>query len=255
MILVKNGKSFADVCIVENSSPTICRAAQAFIETVKVISGVALALRKLPFLTGEETGVVLATFSQLSTAVVFEKWQRECKDDGFCVVKNGKSVYVLSHAERGVLYGAHDLLEKNAEALWARGEKTEQLAYLNAKTVALQKVDYTENSPFKVRAWNLCGVGADGEAHADEGTFLYTGANKSNGVGHRFEEEWEKYGIFGSGIVLEEIANIDHLAKSHPDWFMTAPDGGIMPALNGWDSYLNYYNADYANVIVWYAMP
>ncbi len=246
MLLVKNGKKYAEVFVIENASQTLLYAAQAFIDAVTAVTGVTLSLRALPAFTGTETGVVLATFSQVQADPFFESWSEKCKNDGFCAVKKGNAVYLLSHLERGVVYGAHDLLEKNAEIVWARGANEERLCALKKKTLVLKNYDYAENSPFTVRAWNLCGIGTEGEGHADEGTLAYTGANKSNAVAHRFETRWEKYGLFGSGVILEELANIDYLSAEHPEWFMTAPDGGVMPALNGWDSYLNYYNADLA---------
>lgn len=247
MLLVKNGTKYASVYVAENASSTLFTAAQDFVQAVAAITGVTLAIQTAQSFTGKEHGVVLSTFSQLGELLQsFEKEQTACNEEGFCVVEKGDTVFVLSSSERGVYFGAHDLLEKNAQVVWARGANEERLAVIEQDELRLDRVNYTENSPFTVRAWNLCGYGTEGEQHADDGTAAYLGANKSNATAHRFIKEWKKYGLFGSGVVLEGISNIDYLANEHPEWFMTAPDGGVMPALHGWDSFLNYYNKDVA---------
>ena len=109
MLLVKNGKKYAEVFVIENASQTLLYAAQAFIDAVTAVTGVMLSLRALPAFTGTQTGVVLATFSQVQADPFFESWSEKCKNDGFCAVKKGNAVYLLSHLERGVVYGAHDL--------------------------------------------------------------------------------------------------------------------------------------------------
>lgn len=247
MLLVENGKKRANIYISEQASKTLLYAAESFIQAVSAVSGVTLSLHCVRgFKEQTTTGVVLATFAQLADEPFVQKWSKECEGEGFSVVKQSNAIYVLSHTERGVLYGAHDVLEKNVDVLWARGAQEERISCLQTKIIKIKRFDYVENSPFSVRAWNLCGVGTEREEHADLGTLAYLGANKSNGVGHRFDGEWAKYGLFGSGVVMEKIANIDHLAKEHPEWFMKTADGKVKSALNGWDSYLNYYNAELA---------
>lgn len=243
MYLVKEKKTLGKIYIAFDSAETVKVAALSFFETVKKITGSELEIERIENLTGEEYGVVLATFeeSERLGGPFFDE-SRLCKGDGFCVKRLGTQVFVLSHTQRGVFFGAHDLLEKNADVVWGRGAKEERMEFLSSDCLKISKTDYTEESPFAVRSWNLCGIGTEGREHSDEGTAAYLAKNKCNGVSHLIENNWRKYGLYGAGVALKEVGNLDELAKEHPEYFMTAPDGGVMPAHCGWDSFLNYYN-------------
>ena len=247
MYLIKEKNSLGKIYIASDSTAVIVSAAESFIETAKKITGAELKIERIKNLTGEENGVVLATFAeaeQLGFSFFGEK--EKCKADGFCVKRLGTIVFVLSHTARGVYFGAHDLLEKNADVVWSRGAIEETCEVLPSDFLNFIKTDYIENCPFAVRSWNLCGIGTEGREHADEGTAAYLAKNKCNGVSHLIENNWRKYGLYGAGVALKEVGNLDELAKAHPEYFMTALDGGPMPAHCGWDSFLNYYNEDIA---------
>lgn len=252
MKLIENGNANGKLYISLSADATLKSAADSFAETAALITGVRLTVDCLERFTGEEKGVAFATFEQVKDIAALSEISEisaTCKEGGFLIKSKGDCIYVLGKTSREVYFGAHDLLEKNADVVWCRGAKESNVEYIPSDVLRLQKADYTESSPFSVRTWNLCGVGSEGKEHADDGTVEYIAKNKCNGVSHRIEEHWRKYGIFGAGVTVKGVGNLDELAQDHPEYFMTAPNGGPMPAHGGWDSFLNYYEPKAAEVL------
>lgn len=249
MYLVKNGKPMGKLYIPANADEVTASAAKSFAEAVALITGALPPIKGFETLAEKNNGVVFATFAQAQGLEVAAEAYGACPKGGFCVKRRGDRVYVLAHEPQGVFFGAHDLLEKNADIVWSRGVAEESVECLPSKDLRLTETDYAESSPFAVRTWNLCGVGSEGREHADEGTAAYIAKNKCNGVSHRIEDGWRKYGLSGAGVAVKDVGNLDDLATAHPEYFMTAPSGGPMPAHGGWDSFLNYYEPAVAEIL------
>ncbi|MBO5480120.1 MAG: DUF4838 domain-containing protein [Clostridia bacterium] len=252
MRLIEKQKPCAKVFVCRQADETVLSAAHSFIRVVERLCGVTLCLEQTDAFITAARGVAFATFDTLGDIrALFAKEEQACLGDGFCVKAVGDCVFVTAKLSRGVYFGAHDLLEKNTNVVFARGAAEENVAVLQTDTLDLTEIHYAENSPFAVRSWNACGMGTDGQDHADEGTAEYFGRNKSNGVEHRFEKGWKRYGLFGAGVCSKLLGNLDELSADHPEWFMTAPDGGVMPALGGYESFFNYYDKGIAEAFAY----
>lgn len=185
MKLIENGNANGKLYISLSADATLKSAADSFAETAALITGVRLTVDCLERFTGEEKGVAFATFEQVKDIAALSEISEisaTCKEGGFLIKSKGDCIYVLGKTSREVYFGAHDLLEKNADVVWCRGAKESNVEYIPSDVLRLQKADYTESSPFSVRTWNLCGVGSEGKEHADDGTVEYIAKNKCNGV-------------------------------------------------------------------------
>lgn len=243
MYLIKNGQACGEIYISSTANKVIQNAADSFALSVKELCGAELSIHRFSENSLPIKGVVFATFEEVNrVGFEFQEEKTRCKEDGFFVKRYKDCIFVLAHREREVYYGAHDLLEKNAEVIYSRGTEGERFACIPTVDLRLEKTDYTESSPFAIRTWNLCGIGSDGRDHSDLGTVRYLSENKTNGVSHCIENEWRDYGLKGCGVGIHGVANLDDLIEEHPEYFMVAPDGKPMPAHCGWESFLNYYN-------------
>ena len=249
MHIVKNRTTYAKIFVPAQTFSAVIFAAEKFARVVKKITGAEIAIEKKYALIGNECGLVFCTDKELSSFYPSVKnLQLNLSDDGFAVKKIGQTLLVVAKSARGVVFGSHDLLEKNADVVFSRGSRGEDVDVIPSIDFEISVYDYCEDSPFSVRAWNICGIGSEGNQHADDGTAEFIAANKSNSVSHHIESSWYKYGLFGAGLHFGEINNFDDLIHNHPEYFMTGQDGKPMPALGGHDSFLNYYNKDVAKV-------
>lgn len=167
--------------------------------------------------------------------------------DGFAVLRDENRIYILSHTPAGVYYGAHDFLEKNFDIIFARGAKEYAVEYSHATEWEITKYNYMEKSPFAIRVWNMCGVGSEGKSHIDFGTAVYYARNKINGIFHEMADIWQEHGLRGVGIATMQANHIDDLIEEHPEYFMTDLDG--KPKTSPYESYVNYYSKEAAEVV------
>ena len=224
-------------------------AAREFSKTVALLTGKEEEFFETDSFSCVKAGVCFALFSDVENfGGEFSAGEEYLRgSDGFAVLKDGERIFVLSHTPRGVYYGAHDLLEKNADVVWGRGAREYAVDYLPCEKITFSVVDYAEKSPFSVRVWNTCGKGSEGKDHIDDGTAYYYAKNKTNGIFHAFESAWKNHGLCGVGAVAPYANNIDDLAERYPEYFMTGLDG--KPKLSTSESFINYYNADAAKVV------
>lgn len=235
LFLAHKGKETLNVYVDYDADETVTQAAKEYVQAVALITGIAPNI-----LLSENT-------DNVSQGIVLQKDDRELPYDGFSVERKGDVVYIRSASARGIFYGIHDLLEKNAEIVWGRGNAELAADYIPCEEIKLVHYNYKESSPFKVRAWNMCGQGNKGD-HKDDGTALYFGKNKINGVMDAFDVSWEKYGLSGYALDCRET-NINDLAKEHPEYFMKDLDGEPKINARRRQSYINYYNKEVPNVI------
>lgn len=232
--LVKKGKISLDVYLSDGADETVRQAAEEYVTAVEALTGARPRIASV------------GSFEKIAEGVVLQKTDREIPNDGFSVQKEGDVVYIRSATSRGIFYGVHDLLEKNAEIVWGRGDAELAVDRIPCEEIELSHYDYEESSPFRIRAWNTCGQGNKGD-HKDDGTALYLAKNKIGGTMDAFDGAWEKYGMRGYGVVCRET-NINDLAETHPEYFMKDPDG--KPRItHRRQSYINYYNAEVPEVI------
>lgn len=246
--LVKDGKSLC-LYLLKTANEAVKTAATEFANATALITGVNPAVKVTDEFSAENEGICFALFSDVKfqdeKCKAYEK--ALCGSDGFAVLKEGKRFFILSHTESGLYYGAHDFLEKNSDIVWGRGAKEYAVDYLQSDEIKILAYDYIEKSPFAVRVWNMCGKGSEGKDHLDDGTAYYYGKNKTNGIFHAFEPHWKNHGLRGVGLVAPFANNIDDLAESHPEYFMPDIDG--KPKRSTSESFINFYNAEAAEVV------
>ena len=242
MHIEKKGKRVDVIYLNENCKKVIEFAAEKISDLVNKLTQSTVRIEKVNSLKSLTGGILLATLSNLSDDLKDETLTIGLAKDGFAVYEKSGVVVITSPTERGVLYGVSDLIEKNLNVIFSRGNKNENVAHESNGEFTITETGYSESSPFTVRAFNLCGTGTEGKSHADDGTMEYVALNKCNSVSHYLDDKWKKFGLFGAGLHFDRCNNFDDLMEEHPEYFMTAPDGKPMPALGGYDSFLNYYN-------------
>ncbi|MBQ3046810.1 MAG: DUF4838 domain-containing protein [Clostridia bacterium] len=242
MHIEKEGKKVSVIYLMDSSKKVIEFAAGKFSELVNEFTKSTVKIQKVTSLENLSDGILLVTLSNLDERLTDKTLTENLSEDGFAVYEKSGVIVVTSPTERGVLYGVSDLLEKNLGIIFSRGNKKESIACEGSDEFIIAAIGYAESSPFTVRAFNLCGTGTEGKTHADDGTTEYIALNKCNSVSHYLDAKWKKFGLFGAGLHFDRCNNFDDLIDEHPEYFMTAPDGKPMPALGGYDSFLNYYD-------------
>ncbi len=224
-------------------------ALQSFIDTIKTVVGEQYSNGVIDQFNGE-SGFVFCLFDDLGdVGCKIAQLKKKCFGDGFAITKINKTIFVLSHTERGVLYGVHQLLEDNLDVIFSRGAKDCDVDYEKADCVEWHNVEKVNNTPFSIRAFNVCGVGSEGLGHLDDGTAEFFAKNKCNATFHTAQPHWDRLGIFCNGRRIKNVQVFDDLAKSNPEFFMTDADGNPKSAFGGCESYPNYYNENLPKVL------
>ena len=249
MKVISKKKPLLNFCVKTGCSDIIRTAVEDVNDAIEKITGVRLGVVETENLKSVDGCIIPALFSDNDG---FNKWfKKESQyllgSDGFAVKPFAGNLYVLSHCESGVFYGMHDLLEKNADVIWARGAYDYQTEVLENNNLTFKNYDYAEKSPFVIRVWNTCGTGTDGVDHGDTGMAKHLGRNKINGVYHHCNDEWYNYGLVGQSLASAEFRNIDYLMDEHPEYFMT-DEAGVPKKTKELESYINYYNPEVAKV-------
>ena len=99
--------------------------------------------------------------------------------DGFAIRQDGDVIYIFGTETGGVLNGVYDFLEENLGIIWLRAEDT---AYQPNDTVAVNKVNYREKSPFTIRGWHAAGDNVPREGYYTPSERLFA-RNKLNAIG------------------------------------------------------------------------
>ncbi|MBQ7348704.1 MAG: hypothetical protein IJW47_01785, partial [Clostridia bacterium] len=175
---IENGKSLLKFYIKETASGMIKRAVKDAEEAIFALTGVTPETIIVKNFDNIENGIIVAKFSDGFENEFSSDQTFLIDSDGFAIRKKENNIYVLSCCDRGAFYGVHDLLEKNADIIWARGAEEYSLEVLSTDKLSLNTYDYVEKSPFKTRVWNTCGIGTLGIDHGDGGTAKCLGRNK-----------------------------------------------------------------------------
>ena len=148
-------------------------------KSITLLTGAEVPSKEITLINEAKNGVVFATFSVLPEGLFTEEKQFLLGTDGFAVRTMGNVLYVVSHTPGGVFFGAHDLLEKNAEIIWTRAKRGEECSYIPCESLVLKEYDYVDKPDFISRGWNTCGDGEEGHHH-DLGTMICFAKNKIN---------------------------------------------------------------------------
>ena len=232
--------------VLKNSHPKIEACVKYCAEVVGKVTGKTPAVK---IGTPVINSVLFATFDKILLKNSEHELQKKALigSDGYAVLYDEGTVYVLSHTVDGVCYGAYGLLEDNLDIVWGRGAEDYAFDYLPTQFV-IKKFDYIKKSPFRYRVWNMCGHGSTDKGHYDSGTAACYARNKINGLFHEIDDSWKEYGITGFGVVAPKANNIDDLINDYPEYFMTDVDGTPKRSANA-ESFINYYNKDVAKVV------
>lgn len=249
LTFIKDGKALMDIYAAQDADEAIVQAANGLAQGAETVTGVKPSVRMFSDIKQIKNGVILTTFDADDT--LKQRFQEDfdylADSDGFAVRERDTNVYVLSRIAKGVYYGAYDLLEKNAEIIRCRGARELAVECLRSDTIALNRVNYAEKSPFVVRAFQTCGQGSKGKDHLDDGTAEYLSVNKMNGTAHGYDPSWRKFSLKGYAMKFDWRTPFNALAEEHPEYFMTDAEG--RPRVSARVSYLNYYNADAAKAL------
>lgn len=138
-------------------------------------------------------------------------------DDGFAIRQMEDTIYIFGANARGTLNGVYDFIEENLGVLWIRADEDIGLVYDEMPTVTANKVNYAEKSPFQVRGWHLCSIGANGEGHSDPATEVMLSRNKLNA---KLAEPVNAYlWAWQTGIGIEPF----HLTHNISSWILESP--------------------------------
>ena len=253
MEFIKDGKSLLKLCIKEDASIILYNAVKDIADASEKITGVRPEIIKVKTIKEAKSAIIVALFSDENLKEDFKEDYEYIKGtDGFAIREKDGNLYVLGDCNRGASYGAHDLMERNADVIWARGSKEGELEVLEAKEMTLKEINYNDKSQFPVRVWNVCGYGTDNVFHGDKGTAITMARNKIIGVYHHCDDDWRDYGVTGQSLASEEFRGIDELIPTHPEYFMTYEDGTPRRTKFGGsnlESYVNYYHPEVPKII------
>lgn len=222
-------------------------AINELVKSINLLTEKNIPIKKIDKLEDAKNGVVFATFSSLPKNYFQDDYNYLSGTDGFAVRKKDDNLYVLSHTPGGVFFGAHDLLEKNADIIWTRAKRGEDTSFIKNQELILKNYDYCEKPDFITRGWNTCGQGEQGEHH-DLGSIIYLAKNKINAKFELYLDMFSDYGVDVQGRYERIIHNYSEYMESNPEYFMIKENG--LPHENrGSISFINYYNEEIAKVV------
>lgn len=241
ILITDNGKPAATIVVPEVASAMEMLAAEELQYHIEKVSGANLPISLSSNST--QASIIIATpdsYPELN--VLFSEdiaWLRDIGnsgdterygDDGFAIRQIGNAIYIFGANAHGALNGVYDFIEENLGVLWIRANEDLGLVYDEMPTITANKVNYAEKSPFQVRGWHLCSIGANGEGHSDPATEVLMSRNKLNAKlaepmnSHLWE--WQ------ASIGIEPF----HLTHNISSWILESP---IYDA-----TYLGYWNTD-----------
>jgi len=181
---------------------------------------------------GESRTVSIILATPDSYPAITEKFEEDIAfledSDGFAVRQEDATIYIFGVTPKGTLNGVYDFIEDNLGVLWTRSTDLGTL-YDPMPTIPVVQVNYREKSPLKLRAWHLCGTGANGEPHSDPATEIMMSRNKMNSKFAEFANihlwDWQ------ASVGIEPF-NLGHNIQY---WLLTSPL---------YNNQLEYWNTD-----------
>ncbi len=139
-----------------------------------------------------------------------ENSNTEYSDDGFAIRAYNGKIYIFGATAQGAMNGVYDFIEENLGVIWVRGNDDIGLIYDDMPTVTVEKTDYREKSPLKLRAMTRYGGGTD----LDD---IYLRRNKSNYGCATGSAVWQMQDKMQKGL---NTLNIECMVKH---WIITSP--------------------------------
>ena len=245
ILITDAGQPSATIILPDDASAMEKLAAEELQYHIEKVSGATLPINSMAATasTGTQTTIVIATPDSLPELNdLFPEaiaWLKDTGkpgdserygDDGFAISQIGNTIYIFGANARGTLNGVYDFIEENMGVLWIRANEDIGLVYDEMPTITVRKINYAEKSPFQVRGWHLCSIGANGEGHSDPATEVMMSRNKLNAKlaepVNSYLWEWQ------TSIGIEPF----HLTHNISSWILTSPI--YDPA------YLGYWNTD-----------
>jgi len=242
ILIADAGQPAAVIVVPDGATAMEELAAEELQYHIEKVSGAKLPIT-LPYSTDAQTTIIIATpdsYPELNV-LFFEEiaWLKDIGnpgdaerygDDGFAIRQIGDTIYIFGVNARGTRNGVYDFIEENMGVLWIRANEDIGLVYDEMPTITAKKVDYAEKSPFQVRGWHLCSIGANGEGHADPATEVMMSRNKLNA---KLAEPVNSYlWAWQTSIGIAPF----HLTHNISSWVLESPI--YDPA------YLGYWNTD-----------
>lgn len=246
-VWVENKRAKTTFYTLKNSEKPVQNAVEELKKSIRLLTGAEVPSKEITQIDEVKNGVVFATFSALPKGLFAEEKEFLLGTDGFAVRAMGNVLYVLSHTAGGVFFGAHDLLERNAEIIWTRAKRGEEVSYIPSENLVLKEYDYVDKPDFISRGWNTCGDGEEGHHH-DLGTMICFAKNKINTKFEIYLDMFADYGVDVQGLYDPSLQDYSEYYTLHPEYFMTDENG--LPKKNqGELSFLNYYRQDVAELV------
>lgn len=245
-IWVFEGLSKTTFYVKNNCEKSVYNAVIEINKSVELITGTKVPISQVDCFDFVTNGVIFATFDDLADlASVFSVEMETLKEtDGFVIKEYKSNLYILSHKPAGVFFGAHDLLEKNADIIWTRAKRGEEASFIPSENLVLHNYNYLEKPDFISRGWNTCGVGEEG-IHHDLGTMICFAKNKINTKFEMYLDMFADYGVDVQGLYVPEIQDFRDEETTCPEYFMVEEDGNPRKSREEL-SFLNYFNDDIA---------
>lgn len=233
MIVVKDGKAEAKICIKNADADKVMPVAEMFSSYVKKVTGTGLDVALRDELPADEKGIILLLGGD--------------GDPERCEIEaDGNSVRLLAPTAAALYFAVAHILEKDLGIIFCRGGGGEARAeFVPTGDFEITNGKYVREPAFSYRCWNICGVGSEGESHRDDGTAEYISLNGNNAL---FEKvAVGKYPLSFTSASHKTLHDLNDLIPAHPEYFMTAPDG--KPMVSGAISFLNYYERGAAEAL------
>lgn len=245
--VIKNKKIYTSLYLYRDSETPIKKAVEEVIKTIDLLTGVKITSHYIDNLESVSNAIILTTFDKLDKKLFKDDYNYLLGTDGFAVRNYLGNLYIISHTAGGVFFGVHDILEKNAEIIWTRAKRGEEVSYTPSNDLVINTDNYREKPDFIYRGWNTVGEGEDGHHH-DLGTMICFAKNKNNTKFEIYLDKFADYGIDVQGLYDPTIQDYSSLILSNPEYFMIEENG--LPRKNqGELSFLNYYNYEVAVLV------
>ncbi len=246
---IKDGKCLFDFLYV-NESAVVVTALNEAAKAVELISRAKVTIGQVSVddLKNIKNAVVLATFEEIP--FLREKFSEDYEfllsSDGFAVRYSDEKIFIFSHEKNALFFAIHDFLEENFEIIWTRAKKGSECSYIAQCESAICKYNYVKKSPFQYRVSHHCGKGDLGSG-IDSANMLFLAKNKIN-YKLSYYKDFERYGIQAFSYESElHPFHIEAYLHSCPQYFMV--DGKGFPKSGRYESHINYYNKEVADLI------
>ncbi len=159
-VITENGIAAAHIVVAEDGDALLGYGAEELAYHIKKVSGADVpvvhtaAENSLPIIIATpETYPDLATLfpEDIAWLSTLEDGEKRYGSDGFAIRRHENTLYIFGMTPKGALNGVYDFIEENMGVLWIRADEEKGLIYDPMPTITVEKADYREKSPYRMR--------------------------------------------------------------------------------------------------------